>query len=472
MPLPASANLEHLRKQAKELLAALRVNDPFAHARWKAFHPEHSPAPSASAHFAVSLSEAQFVIAREYGFASWPRLKRHVESLAATRQARTTEAPAQTASSWDALLRADPVFARLTDAQRQAILPVQTAQWRETSTRWDAPGGEEYSRQMQEWIRFYPPAHAWRSDDDEDWSHDVMDERGHLHTASSWDMCCLLPQANPLTAEDLLRRILFWPPEHEEGAALSVLRPRDAWQQEQTEVDGRPLIRWYRETTEHNFRVAQSIWTEAATHRITRKERREISFTTGRDVCFVVSDQYVYNAEPPARTFEMPPDKPIVLGDAGDTSLPAWDTFSAKQKQAVRKIINQSDAGWRNADFAAFASVWSFGMTGHLPPESEWQKRVRQQQEQWREWRSEIETADTQTYLPVTVTTDSATLMTVEDEVLRVEVKLRVAWGEAGGEWEGHSDFFLRRKGRSYEIVHWECPWGEIEAARNSARTP
>ena len=32
---------------------------------------------------AASLADAQLVIAREYGFASWPKLKRHVESLAA-----------------------------------------------------------------------------------------------------------------------------------------------------------------------------------------------------------------------------------------------------------------------------------------------------------------------------------------------------------------------------------------------------
>src|SRR5436853_7701216 len=53
-PLPDSPNLRHLRDQAKDLLKAGR---------------------------ATSLADAQFQIARLYGFASWPKLKAHVESL-------------------------------------------------------------------------------------------------------------------------------------------------------------------------------------------------------------------------------------------------------------------------------------------------------------------------------------------------------------------------------------------------------
>ncbi len=53
-PLPDRPNLRHLKDQAKELLKA----------------------GSAS-----SLSEAQLKIARLYGFASWPKLKAHVEAL-------------------------------------------------------------------------------------------------------------------------------------------------------------------------------------------------------------------------------------------------------------------------------------------------------------------------------------------------------------------------------------------------------
>jgi ankyrin repeat protein len=53
-PLPERPNLRHLKDQAKDLLKAGE---------------------------AASLAEAQFKIARLYGFASWPKLKEHVDSL-------------------------------------------------------------------------------------------------------------------------------------------------------------------------------------------------------------------------------------------------------------------------------------------------------------------------------------------------------------------------------------------------------
>src|SRR5258706_8380757 len=53
-PLPERANLRHLKDQAKDLLKSGGAD---------------------------SLTEAQFKIARLYGFASWPKLKAHVDSL-------------------------------------------------------------------------------------------------------------------------------------------------------------------------------------------------------------------------------------------------------------------------------------------------------------------------------------------------------------------------------------------------------
>src|ERR1700688_2437211 len=58
-PLPDRPNLRHLKDQAKDLLKAGE---------------------------AESLTDAQFKIARLYGFASWPKLKEHVDSLEESRQ--------------------------------------------------------------------------------------------------------------------------------------------------------------------------------------------------------------------------------------------------------------------------------------------------------------------------------------------------------------------------------------------------
>jgi hypothetical protein len=53
-PLPDRPNLRHLKDQAKDLLKAGQAD---------------------------SLTDAQHKIARTYGFASWPKLKAHVETL-------------------------------------------------------------------------------------------------------------------------------------------------------------------------------------------------------------------------------------------------------------------------------------------------------------------------------------------------------------------------------------------------------
>jgi hypothetical protein len=62
--LPEISNLDHLKKQAKTLLRKLQERNP-----------------------AAKLAGAQHALAREYGFASWPKLKAHVESTSRAAEA-------------------------------------------------------------------------------------------------------------------------------------------------------------------------------------------------------------------------------------------------------------------------------------------------------------------------------------------------------------------------------------------------
>ncbi len=80
--LPARPNLEQLRNQAKDLLKSFKSGDPEAILRIQENHPQRSKASKANDRATgLSLSDAQRVIAREYGFTSWPKLKEHVDSL-------------------------------------------------------------------------------------------------------------------------------------------------------------------------------------------------------------------------------------------------------------------------------------------------------------------------------------------------------------------------------------------------------
>ena len=79
--LPPDANLRQLRNQAKDLRRACREGDPNAIRRIGQTHPRFSGLTQAEiAAAAIALADAQLVIARELGFDSWPRLKKHFES--------------------------------------------------------------------------------------------------------------------------------------------------------------------------------------------------------------------------------------------------------------------------------------------------------------------------------------------------------------------------------------------------------
>jgi hypothetical protein len=70
--LPARPNVEHLKSQAKDLLEAVRRGDAEALARVRASLPSG---------VVNALHDAQSVIAREYGFASWKELRDHVDKV-------------------------------------------------------------------------------------------------------------------------------------------------------------------------------------------------------------------------------------------------------------------------------------------------------------------------------------------------------------------------------------------------------
>jgi hypothetical protein len=74
--LPDDPNLEHLRNQAKTLLKQVRASDPEALALVTEFHPPASDRSTAEP--VRGLADAQLVIARSYGFPSWPQLGRHL----------------------------------------------------------------------------------------------------------------------------------------------------------------------------------------------------------------------------------------------------------------------------------------------------------------------------------------------------------------------------------------------------------
>ena len=78
--LPARPDLDQLRHQARDLLRAAQRGDPEATARIRAVAGR------------IVLSSAQLALAREYGFASWAKLKLEVERRDVAQQPRSVPA--------------------------------------------------------------------------------------------------------------------------------------------------------------------------------------------------------------------------------------------------------------------------------------------------------------------------------------------------------------------------------------------
>jgi len=81
--LPGNANLEQLRNGAKGFQRAVRAGDPGSAAVVNEFHPRLGSAQPGSPELnAFTRADAQLVVARQFGFPSWPKLKAHMELVA------------------------------------------------------------------------------------------------------------------------------------------------------------------------------------------------------------------------------------------------------------------------------------------------------------------------------------------------------------------------------------------------------
>jgi hypothetical protein len=85
--LPSNPNLDHLKYQAKDLLHGHSTHSEEVAQRLREFHPGfHTASDDQIFTVALTLSDAQLAIAREYGFASWSGLKAHIQEPARVTQ--------------------------------------------------------------------------------------------------------------------------------------------------------------------------------------------------------------------------------------------------------------------------------------------------------------------------------------------------------------------------------------------------
>jgi ankyrin repeat protein len=147
VPLPRHPHLGYYKKLAKDLLKADASNDPTAIREWtKQLVPadqiERIETRLRSATIA-KLADAQFVVARAHGFASWPKFARHIDDLqhAGSPDAKFEEAAESIASGDIATLR------RLLDERPELIRQRSSRDHRSTLLHYVSANGIEDFRQ-------------------------------------------------------------------------------------------------------------------------------------------------------------------------------------------------------------------------------------------------------------------------------------------------------------------------------------
>jgi len=116
-PLPENASLEHLKSQAKSLLLSLRNGDAEALAQFTKLALTEP----------FKLAQAQLVVARDYGFDSWSKLKRHVEGFPSQRAEFFAAIRAGDRLRVAALLSKAPELARSNDPDDFGSTPITQA---------------------------------------------------------------------------------------------------------------------------------------------------------------------------------------------------------------------------------------------------------------------------------------------------------------------------------------------------------
>lgn len=128
--LPARPSIEQYKKQAKELRDAYRSGDADAVRRIRQYVRTVDASDTAKVK-ALALADAQFVVAREHGFDSWPKFAKHIETLTIAREvdaltdpvAAFFEAagPPRSGHSSGTLERAEAIRARHPEVARSSI---------------------------------------------------------------------------------------------------------------------------------------------------------------------------------------------------------------------------------------------------------------------------------------------------------------------------------------------------------------
>jgi hypothetical protein len=328
---------------------------------------------------------------------------------------------------------------------------IRTAQWVENIT-----GPDSYTGTLRYWLRLEPPALAWLSDLGD---HDLIDERGHLHTASTWADCRLYPTEEPWTRDDYLRHVL--PKGLREAAETG-----NRWETTAVQLEDQEAVRYHRTYGESAYRVEMSVWLEPESGLLLRMERTEVDPTAGKVVQHHLYHEYAYDVEPSEEVFDLPPpDKPLVVEDR-EITQDLTASLPADEREAIERLIGLSNEGWKAGAFREFSRAWHFPrgpLFSPLPGRAAWQKAVSRQVGRWGFWEAEVVSVTKAGFFGVAIATSTFAIV-MAPRILWVKAKLGVKSEVQDRGWEGEATYYMQRRRGGYRVIHWEYPSEELAA--------
>jgi hypothetical protein len=125
--LPARPNLDQYKKRAKELVKAAKAGEARAFALMREHHPRWKKASDDELRRAkFALADAQLIIARWHGFASWPKFAKHIETISSESSTRIWTRAEKALVDGD-VATLDAMLARHGDMLRKG--PAQSSWW-------------------------------------------------------------------------------------------------------------------------------------------------------------------------------------------------------------------------------------------------------------------------------------------------------------------------------------------------------
>jgi hypothetical protein len=241
------------------------------------------------------------------------------------------------------------------------------------------------------------------------------------------------------------------------------------WTSRREVLNGAPVVCFEREyhtggpgsffPDQPKVRFVETIWTDPHTYRPILTERRQYYPGSTAIQHLTRGEDYRYNEQPPAGTWEwnVPPEKVAEVDD--DPGKSVWRQLPEAEREKLQVLVDQVDRGWVSGDMAQFAAAWDFGGLDRFPKSKQnaaerrlqWQIRLRNTHLRagYSAWTSAVRDAISLRSIP-----GLGSLPADSPDLLLLFTATKIGWKD-GYTRDAFGSYYVERQGTGYRIVRW-----------------